>query len=409
MRLTTLLSVAGSFWLLTLLPAGAQTPKLTIPPGGDPALACGQFPNGRTYWVEYGFCDVAVKGPEGARGLVIWSHGVSGDREQYVYPAPPLVRRLSRAGWDVIRINRNNLTERGWMVSGVRHRDDLMERVKAARAQGYKYVIAAGQSYGGAISLEAHAKGGGIDVVIALSPGHGSDARSLGGGSRYIELDADLLDALRRQRGGRVILSVPAKDDLHPNRRGPGSYIGPKAREVLTRTGLTFAVFDETMPIQGHGAATTAQFDAWFGDCIARLADPSVSAATGETRCPPPDPVPRFLMPVDLLRPARGAGERERWFGEWAGAYESSGLEVAVVIERATEGGFRIVYASGSGPERTLNMGWQRLEAKLEGGILRADRGGGRRIELRPDGSAGMTIHHITKKSTLTGTLRAAD
>ena len=409
MNFKAVLSIASGLYALAVLPGWAQTPKLTVPPGGDPALACGQYPNGRTYWVEYGFCDIAVKGPEAARGLVIWSHGVSGDREQYVYPVPPLIRRFAQAGWDVIRVNRNNLTERGWMVSGLRHRDDLIERVKEARARGYRHIIAAGQSYGGAISLEANAKAGGIDAVIALSPGHGSDARSLGGGSRYVELDGDLLEALGRQKGGRVILSVPAKDDLHPNRRGPGSYIGPKAREVLVKTGLAFAVFDETMPIEGHGAATTTQFDAWFGDCVARLVDSSAQVATGETRCAPPEPLPRFVMPADLHRPRRGTGDRERWLGEWTGTFDSIGVDVAVVIERSTEAGFRIVYATGSGPQQTLNMGWQRLEAKLESGVVRAERDANRRIELQLDEAGNITIRHFTGSSILTSTLRAAD
>jgi len=60
-----------------------------VPPGGDPTLACKQTPDGRAYWTEYGFCDLAVKGPAQAKGLVLWSHGVSGEKEQFHTPPPP--------------------------------------------------------------------------------------------------------------------------------------------------------------------------------------------------------------------------------------------------------------------------------------------------------------------------------
>ena len=50
--------------------ATSQAQTAAVPPGGDPALACKQRPNGRAYWTEYGFCDLPVKGPSQAKGLV---------------------------------------------------------------------------------------------------------------------------------------------------------------------------------------------------------------------------------------------------------------------------------------------------------------------------------------------------
>ena len=116
--------------------------------------------------------DRVIVGRTGRDGDTRQQHGVSGDNEQYKYPPAPVLRRFESAGWDVVKINRNNLYEHGWTSSGVRHRDDAIERARAAKASGYKSVILAGQSYGGAISLEANAKAAGIDGVMALSPGH---------------------------------------------------------------------------------------------------------------------------------------------------------------------------------------------------------------------------------------------
>ena len=264
------------------IPVVRAQSEATVPPGGDPALACKQKPDGRAYWVEYGFCDLPVKGPAQAKGLVLWSHGVSGDKESYRNPPAPVVRRLAMAGWDVVKINRNNLYEKGWVSSGVRHRDDAIARAANAKARGYRSVVLAGQSYGGAISLEANAKAQGIDGVLALSPGHGSDAAS--GGGNYRNLNRYLLEALAAQKGGRVVVLVAPDDHLHPD-RSTGSGFGKQMRDALAASGRPYIVFDENGPIKGHGAGTTAQFATLFGACVVKFLDPSQPAAAGETVC----------------------------------------------------------------------------------------------------------------------------
>lgn len=278
--------VARLAMLLALATASASAQgTLPVPPGGDPALACGQKPNGRGYWVEYASCKDQVRGPTAATGLVFWSHGVSGDKEQYRSAMAPFLRPLLAKGWDAIKINRNNLYEHGWSASGYKHVADLIERARAARAQGYRRVIAAGQSYGGIISVEANAKAPDLFyAVVSLSPGHGSDARD-GANSRdgYRTLDRQLLDVLQNQRTGRLILSLAPFDDLHPNR--DSDPIWPKARSVLQATGIPFVLMGEGSPVKGHGAATTPQFAALFGGCLRAFLDPAGTPANGETRC----------------------------------------------------------------------------------------------------------------------------
>jgi hypothetical protein len=44
--------------------------------------------------------------------------------------------------------------------------------------------------------------------------------------------------------------------------------------------------FDEALPINGHGAGKTSQFDSLFGSCVAAFFDPVRPVAAGETRCP---------------------------------------------------------------------------------------------------------------------------
>lgn len=384
--------------------AAAQDAAPKVPPGGDAKLACGQYPKGRGYWTEYAFCDMAVKGPAKARGLILWSHGVSGTDEQYNSAPPQVIRRLATL-WDVIKINRNNLYESGWVTSGTRHRDDLIERVRAARAAGYKAVIAAGQSYGGAIALEANAKAGGIDAVLAFAPGHGSDVNGGGASKAYPNLDRYLLEAARGQKGGRIVIVVAENDEYHPNRRGTGNFIGPRLRQALSATGLPYVLLDETMPIAGHGAAYTSQFNVWYGPCLARFV---LAVEPGETSCPPPDPLPRFLLPQNLKRVARGTEGQARWLGTWTGTYENGGQTMAVVVESISDAGADLVYASDAGPERTTSMGWERHKAIWQGETLRINRSDARVLMLRLlEDNGGIVMEHRNALGALsTGTLR---
>ncbi|MBS0526112.1 MAG: hypothetical protein JSS04_20960 [Proteobacteria bacterium] len=401
---------------LVTVAARAQHDAAIVPPGGDPALVCKQTPNGRAYWVEYGFCDLPVRGPARAKGLVLWSHGVSGDNEQYRTPPPPIMRRFEGAGWDIVKINRNNLYEHGWSSSGVRHRDDAIERARAAKASGYKNVILAGQSYGGAISLEANARATGIDGVMALSPGHGSDAASgaTGYGDRYRNLNRYLLEALSAQKGGRVVVLVAPDDRLHPD-RSVGSGFGAQMRTALASSGRPFVVFDETGPIHGHGAGETSQFSAWFGACLVKFLDPAQPAAPGETVCKPPDPLPRFVLPADLKRPAPGTEGASRWLGLWEGTYGNGGnyhRDLMVVVEAVAGDTATVVYSPGAGPGKDLSMGYDRYTSgKLSGNSIVIDRGGNRTITLvlSADGRSMAFSHKTGSQPALTGSLARAN
>ncbi len=389
------------------LPLHAQTP--TLPPGGDPALACKQRPSGRAYWAEYGFCDLPVKGPSQAKGLIFWSHGLASDREQFNGLPPPVVRAMQLAGWDVIRINRNNLYEKSWESSGPKHRDDALERLRAAKAQGYRFIVMAGQSYGAMISLEASARTAEVDGVLAFSPGHGSDANqgAQGGRESYRNLNRYLLNTVSAQKAGRVVVLIADGDQLHPD-RGVGSGFGAQLRTTLASTGRSYVVFDETSPIRGHGAGTTNQFSNWFGACVQRFLDPATSVAPGETVCPPPNPVPRFLLPADLKRPIAGTSGSARWLGVWEGSFVQNHRDILLVVEVADAGGATVVYVAGSGPQHDMSMGYDRYtNAKIVGDKLTIDRGGSRTITLSwaSDGKSLSVEHTLPDSAALTGTL----
>src|SRR5947208_43437 len=125
------------------------------------------------YWIAPAYETHPLKGPEAAVGYLIWNHGVNGSEPQYQYPPARLIEGFAARGWDVVKLNRNPTWETGWSNAGKMHVRRNVEEVEAARAKGYKRVIVAGQSYGGAIALETGGRVDGLWGVIATAPGTG--------------------------------------------------------------------------------------------------------------------------------------------------------------------------------------------------------------------------------------------
>jgi len=295
-----------------------------------------------------------------------------------------------------------------WSGGGVKHVADLVERARQARGKGYDKVIAAGHSFGGAISVEANARSPGLFyAVIALSPGHGSDVgNGISSSGTYYSLDRQLLDVLAQQHTGRLVVSLPPGDAVHPNRyRDP---IGPKIRQVLLSDGLPFIQFDETLPINGHFAPLSSQFSSWFGGCIQDFLDPAKSSAAGETKCAPPSPVPRFLVPTSVSIPVPGTSGTSRWLGAWEGAYAEDGRDIAIVIERIDGNTATVFYGTGAGPKHEMSMGWDRhTDAQIREDKIKVDRSGGRVLELvlSADGTRIELLHRGPSGDRFKGTL----
>lgn len=414
--------VGRQFWaraLSVVLAVGSFTAsaqnKLPAPPGGDPAMACGQTPNGRAYWLEYGFCDQPVKGPAAAKGLILLNHGVNRDLPQYQFPVPPVVARLVRDGWDVVKLNRNNLYEScrnssgtalNCWTAGTKHVDELIARARQAQGQGYQRLIVAGQSFGGAIAVEANARAPGLFyAVLATAPGHGSDAPTGGSSSTsgaYYTLDKQILDSLAGQKNGRIVVAFSPYDHYHPNR--DSDPIWPKARQVLQGTGRPFVLLGEGSPINGHGAGTTPQFDAWFGDCIGRFLDPA-QAPAGETRCPPPASPPAFLLPAGLTVPPPSSSGPARFLGRWQGKLDQINQQALIVVDQVNGDTASYIYALDAGPNREFNMVSMRYAARIEGDRLRQQNSTPPVNEIILQGQSLSLKRSLADGRVLTGTL----
>ena len=244
--------------------------------GETPDLRCGQEPGNRFFWVEWAFCDLDAHGPEKARGIVIWNHGISGTTEQYKAPAALVLRLLHGRGWDAIKINRNNLGETSRERSLDRAVERTADEVRAQRVRGYRRVVLAGQSFGGYITLETAAEQRDLFGAVAMAPGITSK------GAGIDRIDLSITDRLLQgSRAERVAAVFPQGDALFDHlARGPG------ALKVLGRRTGPYLLIDETAPgISGHGGGTGGRFALRYGMCLVEFLSTD-SPPAGRFPCP---------------------------------------------------------------------------------------------------------------------------
>lgn len=265
-RLRNVCRLAGGVLVLSLSVA-------TIAMAADPPdLRCEQEPGNRFFWTEWGFCDLPAHGPEKARGVVIWNHGISGTNEQYKAPPALALRLLHGRGWDVIKINRNHLGGTSTALARLTERTDA--EIRAQLARGYRRVVLAGQSFGGQVALEAAAASRDVFGVVALAPGTTSF-----GANRFDPSVTERLIADVKAR--RLALVLPQGDTLFDNRvRGAG------ALRVLAARPAPYLLVDETADtLSGHEGGIGGRFALRYGLCLADFLDAADSPPRGRVTC----------------------------------------------------------------------------------------------------------------------------
>ncbi|MFM7345487.1 MAG: hypothetical protein ACKO1J_09005 [Tagaea sp.] len=326
-------------------------------------LLCGVVsPAHAQYTIHEGMPDLPNKGPGTALGVVIWNHGVSGSHTQSHVP-PAYVATLMRAGWDVRRIARDAQNESNWTAAGMRHVGRTLEEIEKAKADGYKRVVLAGQSYGGAITVESSRR---VDVwaIIPSAPGWGIAHSHIGTLTDQNQGTIQLLAGLGDTRATRAIGILPFQDEFalsSPER-------GRRSREIAAGRGLPYLALDDDSGLVSHGASSSALMNFAYGECVARFLHPDFEPKKGVNLCGEGGlPVgPRKLKETAELKPARmSAGEHWIYFqGVWTGAWTNPAL-LSVAIERDGNDYF-LVYLRGQNGNDQLGTR-TRTPATLEG------------------------------------------
>lgn len=342
------------------------------------------------YEILQGYEDVAPKGPAAAHGVVIWNHGVKGNQEQGTAPPPSFIRQLAQAGWDVIRIKRDGLNESNWTTAGLRHVKRTVEEVEAATAKGYKRIVLAGQSYGGAITLET-ARRIPVYAIMPSAPGTGVSAVSLGSPMIDAQGTAHLYESLKDGKFERAVPILPFADEYasaSPER-------GARAREILAARGVAFLPLDDiSTQLVGHGASSSSLMWFAYGACVVAFLDPARAPAAGPNACGAAGlpPSPDVLAETASLKPmAMEGGTWWKWYeGVWVGAWADPVL-VSLAIEKGSQGP-ELVYLYGKKGATEINRTY-RAAASLEGTSI---------VAKLPHQSVALTFENATRQAVLT-------
>jgi dienelactone hydrolase len=338
-----------------------------------------------TMWVESATQERTPLGPTQASGAVIWAHGLSMHDEDSRAPTPPYIKALAEQGWDTFRLNRLREAE---SLSGTTAR--LAKAARDLRAQGYRRIGVAGQSFGAFAALAAVAEEGVADAVIATAPAaYGSFSDSF----ETWRANATELYRLLRQVGETPVMLVYFHGDAYdPGGRADASRI------ILTANGRRSRdlIIDQPADLIGHSAAASGLFARRFAGCIGRFIAGSIRTDADEQACETPwgrrpSSTPQAARVGATLAAAAPAASFDLT-GSWYGFYRN-GREVTLRIDSVTTEaeGERVsaTYQLGAGLSPEERAESSRREGRFAKGELVFDEPALNqlRYRLRPDGA----------------------
>ncbi len=219
------------------------------------------------------------RGPEAARGVLVWGHGYGGpDRDNRSVPTPGLASVLNDAGWDVLRFDRHP-GEDSLFTSQPR----LAAALPALRAAGYRRVLLGGQSRGGWQAVMAASEQPElVEAVIAAAPAAHGETRRPNNHGAALEDFRRLLAGLP-PGGPRALLVLFDGDefDADPERRA--AMVEALARD---RPAPLLALWPQ-QGIAGHAGVADWRFTRLYGGCVLTLVQaPAAAAPRGLRRDP---------------------------------------------------------------------------------------------------------------------------
>jgi pimeloyl-ACP methyl ester carboxylesterase len=373
----------------------------------SPALALGLDP---------AFPEPAL-GPDQAKGVAVWSHGRSLNAEDWQSPNPAYLRALRDNGWDVMRFDR--LSQGDTLSDSTRQ---LVDYAAELKHKGYKQVLLAGQSFGAFLALMAADASTDVDAVVATAPAaYGSfddfyDSWRLNATKLY-----PLLEQVKR---ARVMVFYFHGDDFDPGGRGE------RSREILSGSGLGYAIVDQPAFLTGHWASSSGLFLRRYGDCIRDFADDE--KLSGELACTPrwgTLPSAEMKLPPELADPhsqhevaatpaaptgsgaASSAGKAMNGFRDvWYGFYPN-GREVLFAVQSARGDGLTAVYAIGPSTDDKFPATWTRRKGRIIEDSFVFEQPGKSTLRFHPreDGGLGATWISADGKTSMVAHLKPLD
>lgn len=237
------------------------------------------------FWSSRDYVDLPERGPAAAAGIILWNHGQAGSGEPSWQNGPsPVIRLFAEAGWDVLLVQRNPRCEGKWEHKGNSYVANLLREVDQAKAQGYRRVLVAGQSYGAGTAMGAAGQSDRIDGVLAFALSHGrGSCRDSGSFKPWMvpQHEQYISESLRQARSPRLLVSMVSDDHCFNH-----SFTPTIAKELAAKP-AAYIHFDETAPFSGHSAAMKRDFAAMYGPCILSFFTQDAAPPGGRHVCPP--------------------------------------------------------------------------------------------------------------------------
>jgi pimeloyl-ACP methyl ester carboxylesterase len=255
--------------------------------------------------MEYTPLKVHNKGSKEAQGVIYFIEGLDkNDRSRDDFRATyPIVYQMNqRFGWDVIEAKFPNNADYG-MSSIAQSSNHVIARLAQLRAQGYKKIVLAGQSWGAWVSIDVAARrtaGKPMDSLLLIAPANYGMKQYDGKANEYFILNkTEYVENIKS-------IKVPAAvvffrdDEYDPGGRGSPT------QATFSKNGVPLFLIDRPQSLEGHGAAWQLRFGALYGACVDRFiktfsattcAAPKKSALTTDA----------VQSEADLLKPDSGA------------------------------------------------------------------------------------------------------
>jgi pimeloyl-ACP methyl ester carboxylesterase len=216
---------------------------------------------------EYNPLRVSNKGPALAEGVIYFVDGLNSNsrsRDDYHVTYPYIYGLNNRDGWDVIAAKFPN-AERYSFRSLPGSSEYLIERLAELRAQGYKRVVLAGQSWGAWLTVDVARRKEAqplVDAIMLTAPANYGTRDWGGKPNPYFDLNKT--EFLQNIKDIRIptIATFFRDDEFDPGGRGPVT------RDTLVRNHVASLVIDSPAGFIGHGAGWMPEFDYRFGACI---------------------------------------------------------------------------------------------------------------------------------------------
>ncbi len=350
-----------------------------------------------------GYIDRPPRGAEEAKGAVIWNHGLARLAEA-AGETPFFVDHLQRAGWDVFRLQRRWASDRPEDSSAA-----LIAEARKLKAQGYRKIVTAGQSFGGWISVIAAGKTKNLfDAVVATAPAAHGEV----GVSTSWRLNADnLYDIAADMNPSRTLVFLFENDPYDPGGRGP------KLDRILSDRGVPHAIVDRPPGFVGHGIGQSHAFAHVYGPCVVAFVEaPSIARNFSCDPYIPKAPGAGFALPqeIKIVPPPKDASPvLAKMLGRWYGWYDV-GRQVMLIVDEIGRDRAIAYYATTAQFRREGDRGTttrRKGEFDAATGTLSFTEKGRTPLtyRLRDDGKMDATWTSADGKNSLTTVLRRVD